>query len=454
MRSFSQLKIQILLLTFGVFLFTDCSSNGQEQQTLDTPEWFEFKVVAKQFDSLQAVFKKMEEEDPSLKNNPGALQQKLGEDIQKVYAIYQEIPRKAQPALEHLGPVDQYGFDDLRVIKLAAQATNNLEIVRDASMAILPHVSDKDSTLALKLEMLHLDVMTGHIDEAIAGATDEVIGNAQSVELVEFYTNLTDALVEAERAEEAVENSIKAVKAIGEYSEELARNENMLPGKPSKEERDQAFAEMFASVISPVMYGIKESGDAAKLDAYSAEVKTAVGENAWPGVEKSLQAKLRKIESDKAAFNVPAKEWAEHKWIGSEPLSVEKLKGKVILVDFFATWCRPCIMAFPHLREWKDKYEKDGLVVIGLTTYQGRYDGAKTEPADELAKLKDDFISKHDITWPIGIEKNGRQTMTDYGVQGIPHVALIDREGKVQYVKVGAADYGKTEKKIRSLLGI
>jgi len=54
-------------------------------------------------------------------------------------------------------------------------------------------------------------------------------------------------------------------------------------------------------------------------------------------------------------------------WIGSEPLTMEKLKGKVVVLDFWATWCVPCIKQFPTLRQWQEKYGPRGLVIIGVT---------------------------------------------------------------------------------------
>ena len=109
-------------------------------------------------------------------------------------------------------------------------------------------------------------------------------------------------------------------------------------------------------------------------------------------------------------------------------------------------------MAFPHLKEWTDRYGAKGLVVVGLTNLQGRYVNRQLGAEEEFAKVKDDFIPKHHMTWPVGVEKDGRTTFTDYGVKGIPHVVLIDKKGTLRYFKVGAADYDKTEQVIKKLL--
>ena len=52
-------------------------------------------------------------------------------------------------------------------------------------------------------------------------------------------------------------------------------------------------------------------------------------------------------------------------WVNGNALTDKELEGKVVLIDFWAVWCGPCIATFPHLREWRDKYSDKGLVIIG-----------------------------------------------------------------------------------------
>ncbi len=126
------------------------------------------------------------------------------------------------------------------------------------------------------------------------------------------------------------------------------------------------------------------------------------------------------------------------------------LKGKVVLVDFWAVWCGPCISTFPHLRDWTKEYQKDGLEIFGVTTYYERLgfdkEGGKLTqlekammPADEQGMVKE-FAAYHKLSHQLlMVTKQGwEQAGKDYAIQGIPTVALVDRQGIVRMIRVGA----------------
>jgi len=137
-------------------------------------------------------------------------------------------------------------------------------------------------------------------------------------------------------------------------------------------------------------------------------------------------------------------------WVNGEPLKDEDLKGKVVLLDFWAVWCGPCIATFPHLKEWNEKYKDKGLVIIGVTDYEGRFewddDAAKLKRATGKMTTEDEnemlqkFAEHHSLQHRIAVQKESSTLPEYYAVRGIPHVLVIDQDGKVRIVRVGAGD--------------
>jgi thiol-disulfide isomerase/thioredoxin len=131
------------------------------------------------------------------------------------------------------------------------------------------------------------------------------------------------------------------------------------------------------------------------------------------------------------------------KWLNSEPLTMESLRGKVVLVDFGTYTCINCIRTLPYVTSWHQKYKDQGLVVVGVHTPEFTYE--RSTPNVEKA------LQSFGITYPVA-QHNRYATWTAYSNQYWPAAYLIDKQGKVVYTHFGEGRYKETEAEIQRLL--
>ncbi|MDT5008569.1 MAG: hypothetical protein QOH57_186 [Mycobacterium sp.] len=130
-------------------------------------------------------------------------------------------------------------------------------------------------------------------------------------------------------------------------------------------------------------------------------------------------------------------------WLNSPALSIGSLRGKVVLIDFWAYSCINCQRSIPHVTAWYDTYRDSGFVVIGIHTPEYAFEKVPGNVADGARKLK--------ISYPVALD-NAFSTWTNYRNRYWPARYLVDAEGKVRQIKFGEGDYDVTEKLIRELL--
>ncbi len=127
------------------------------------------------------------------------------------------------------------------------------------------------------------------------------------------------------------------------------------------------------------------------------------------------------------------------KWASREGLAkLSSLKGKVVVLDFWATWCGPCIASFPHVRDLTAHYRGAPVEVLGVTSIQGQVMNLESKPIDtkgdpdrEIA-LIGKFMKSKDMTWTVAVSEEEVFNLA-YGVRGIPYVAIIAPDGTVRH---------------------
>jgi thiol-disulfide isomerase/thioredoxin len=137
-------------------------------------------------------------------------------------------------------------------------------------------------------------------------------------------------------------------------------------------------------------------------------------------------------------------------WIGTnQPIDLVALKGKVILLDFFAWDCETCTNSLPNLNRLKEQVNNENFVIIGITKYLGGYENELNISEErEYELMRNHFYTTRKIGWPVCIS---RTAMVDYGITAIPTLVVIDKSGKL---KDGyfASNYAYLIKKINALL--
>jgi cytochrome c biogenesis protein CcdA/thiol-disulfide isomerase/thioredoxin len=131
-------------------------------------------------------------------------------------------------------------------------------------------------------------------------------------------------------------------------------------------------------------------------------------------------------------------------WLNSRPLTMQQLRGKVVLIDFWTYSCINCLRTLPHLEAWDRMYRKAGLVIVGVHTPEFAFEH---DPSNVRAA-----VERLGVRYPVALD-NRYGTWTNWGNQYWPADYLVDRKGHVRDAHFGEGDYEQTEAAIRQLLG-
>jgi cytochrome c biogenesis protein CcdA/thiol-disulfide isomerase/thioredoxin len=132
-------------------------------------------------------------------------------------------------------------------------------------------------------------------------------------------------------------------------------------------------------------------------------------------------------------------------WLNSRPLTMQKLRGKVVLIDFWTYSCINCLRTLPQLEAWDAKYRKDGLVIVGVHTPEFAFEHVTSNVRGAVKRLG--------VRYPV-VQDNDFNIWNAYSNQYWPAEYLIDRSGHVRHAHFGEGEYDQSEKLIRNLLGV
>jgi thiol-disulfide isomerase/thioredoxin len=127
--------------------------------------------------------------------------------------------------------------------------------------------------------------------------------------------------------------------------------------------------------------------------------------------------------------------------LDGKALSSKDLRGKVVLIDFWATWCGPCRRSIPHLIDLHNEYKDKGLVVVGVSVDQ------------QGPRVVRPFVDQNKIPYTI-VMQTGKVVQDFGGIRGIPTAFIITQDGKIYRKIVGLVPREKYEDDIKALLGL
>ena len=161
------------------------------------------------------------------------------------------------------------------------------------------------------------------------------------------------------------------------------------------------------------------------------------------GLSRLLLKTFHSSTEYKSSQSAAAPELAAGEWINSEPLKLERLRGRVVLIDFWTFGCYNCRNTLPSIKEWNHRYREKGLTIIGV--HSPEFDEEKN--VENLRRQ----VSSLGITYPV-VTDNDYKTWNAYKVEAWPTIFLLDKRGRIRWMHVGEGAYDETERLIQQLL--
>ncbi len=205
----------------------------------------------------------------------------------------------------------------------------------------------------------------------------------------------------------------------------------------------------YYAVNENIEYLIETNRKPLALQFYSSALVQATKDFSVKPLQEDVVQRLKKRETQYKLLGEPAPELKDvDSWFPGQPQTMASLRGKVVMLDFWATWCGPCLDAFPALIEWNQDFKKEGLEILGVTRYFGEAEGGKVDNPAEISFLQR-FKQNKRLPYDFVVGKNNTNQIV-YGATSIPTTILIDRKGIIRFAETGRS--ASREEEIREMI--
>ncbi len=186
-------------------------------------------------------------------------------------------------------------------------------------------------------------------------------------------------------------------------------------------------------ILMSAVSGLSQSGKTAEAIDLCNWAEKVFGKSKDEAVVASLEA----IKGIGRRLQLPGETMVvKGKTLDGEPYDLAKEKGRVVLVQYWATWCGPCLAELPNVLKNYELYHHRGFDVVGISI-----DGDKAE--------LDDFLQQQKLPWPILLDSEAEESNAErYGVTGIPLLILVDKQGKVVSLEARGPKLGEELEKL------
>jgi len=362
-------------------------------------------------------------------------------------SVWAEDPKKPEtPPAPAIGSADPFAVPDTsddRALQMFLQRLVQTQPDTPTPEAIVAHLNKIDAVVGKVLERPIGDKFYRSVVELrlqLYGVLEQVGDTTASKKRTDYLKSLSESkrpgiaeLVSRFELEQRVEQLLELEES--QQNALIAELIQLLRSAP----QDDDEALQFAVQVSMTGVEMLQRSNSAQAVPVLKAVIAALNErkdDRLADLVANLEGTLRRLQLPGNPIEVVGQS------LDGKEFNITSLKGKVVLVDFWATWCGPCIAELPHLKELHEAYRGKGFEIVGVSLDTER---------EELTS----FVKANSINWPILFDPTSEQGIDNkiavhYGITGLPAMILVDQNGKV----VDADIHGATlDEALEKLLG-